>query len=261
MTSSNITLMSLLNETTVFDNVKLSLYKYDAEMFCKMFDVWAFNRKLNEEHVKKIYQQLCVQKVPHLMGSIKAIRDKDNNFQVIDGQHRLEALRLFTTNNKNKSVSIIVEIYDVPSVDSDVVLELFTMANNNLNLSIEDDVDIVIKGLISRLMKDSKLRLGIIDKNNGRINRPRISKKVLYEELKSNMTIEILRLPVDTIIDQIRKINTFIGTLTYQQLFDTNEPSKPQINARCNAAKIEFFLNMGGRYTFDKWISMIGTMD
>jgi hypothetical protein len=128
-----------------------------------MFDVWAFNRKLNEEHVQKIYQQLCVQNIPYLMGSIKAIRDRDNNFQVIDGQHRLEALRLFTTNNK-QSVPIIVEIYDVPSVDTDIVLELFKMANNNLNLSIEDDVDIVIKGLVSKLMKDGQLHKGIVDK-------------------------------------------------------------------------------------------------
>lgn len=251
--------MSLLNETIVFDNVKLSLYKFDAELFCNMFDVWAFNRKLNQEHVQNIYQHLCSQNIPHLMGSIKAIRDSEKNFQVIDGQHRLEALKLFITKNKSKSVTVIVEIYDVPSVDSDIVVEFFRIANNNLNVSIEDDVNIVITSLVKKLINDPELSKGIIDKNDGRINRPRISKKMIYEELKNNLKIEHLKIPIDDIVEQIKMINRYIGTLDYLQLFGRKDPSQTNINMRCNAAKYQFFLNMGGKYTPDKWISMIGT--
>jgi len=52
--------MVLLDESIIFDNTKLSLYKYDAKTFCNQFDVWSFNRKLRTEHVQKIYSDLCL---------------------------------------------------------------------------------------------------------------------------------------------------------------------------------------------------------
>lgn len=260
MAESNRQIMTLLNETIVFDDIKLSLYKYDAELFCNMFDVWAFNRKLKEEHVQNIYQHLCSQTHPHLMGSIKAIRDAENNFQIIDGQHRLEALRLFITNHKNKQVSIIVEVYDVPSVSDDIVLELFKIANNNLNVCIEDEVDVNIKRLVEALSKEPELKKGIIDKKVGRINRPRISKNALYEELKSNLKVEHLRLPIDVIVERIKTINRYIGRLDYLQLYGRNDPSDTNKGIRCHAAKFEFFLNLGGKYPPERWIDMIGTI-
>jgi hypothetical protein len=252
--------MSLLNESIVFDDIKLSLYKYDAELFCNMFDVWAFNRKLKDEHVQNIYEHLSSQRVPHLMGSIKAIRDAENNFQIIDGQHRLEALKLYIINHTGIPVSILVEIYDVPSVHDDIVFELFKIANNNLNVTPEDDVDMTIANLVNQLMKDPELSKGIINKNDGRINRPRISQKMLYEELKHNLKVEHLKLPIDTIVERIKMINKHIAKLDYLQLFGRKDPSQTNINMRCNAARYDFFLNMGGKFTPDKWIDMIGNI-
>jgi hypothetical protein len=260
MASSSTSIMTLLNESIVFDDIKLSLYKYDAELFCNMFDVWAFNRKLKEEHVQNIYQHLCSQKHPHLMGSIKAIRDTENNFQIIDGQHRLEALRLFITNHTNKQVLIIVEVYDVTSISDDIIVDLFKIANNNLNLSIEDEVDVNIKRIVEALSKDPELKGGIIDKKAGKIYRPRISKNALYEEFKQNLKVEHLKLPIDVIVERIKMINRYISKMDCLQLFGRKETSQINVNCRCNASKYGFFLNMTGKYPPEKWIDMIGTI-
>lgn len=253
--------MILLNESYVFDNIKLSLYKYDAKTFCQDFDVWSFNRKLRSEHVENIYKDLCDQKIPYLMGSIKAIRDETNQIRIIDGQHRLQALKMYIENNVEKSVSILVEMYRVPSLDSDIVFELFKIANNNLNVTVEDEIDMFVVNLVNKLMSDPELSKGIIDKNDGRVYRPRISKKMLYEELKKNLKAEHMTLSVQLVVDRIKMINKHISKLDCLQLFGRKETSQTNVNVRCNAAKYGFFLNMTGKYPPERWIEMISSIE
>jgi protein associated with RNAse G/E len=253
--------MVLLQETIVFDDIKLSLCKYDSKVFCQDFDVWSFNRKLRTEHVDKIYIDLCSQKIPYLMGSIKVIKDKNNQVRIIDGQHRLQALKMLIDNNINKTVSILVEIYHVPSLDSDIVFELFKIANNNLNVTVEDEIDMFIVNLVNRLVVDKELSKGIIDKNDGKVYRPRISKKMMYEELKKNLKAEHMKLSVQVVVDRIKMINKHLSKMDCQQLFGRKETSQTNVNIRCNAAKYGFFLNMTGRYPPEKWIDLISNID
>ncbi len=255
--------MVLLDESIVFDNIKLSLYKYDAKTFCNQFDVWSFNRKLRTEHVQKIYSDLCLQKNPYLMGSIKAIKDNKNKIRIIDGQHRLEALKMFMDNSDSvdKNVCILVEIYHVSSLDNDIVFELFKIANNNLNVSVEDEIDMFVVNIVNRLIAEPELSKGIIDRNDGRVYRPRISKKVLYEELKKNLKAEHMTLSIQTIVNRIKLINKHISKMDCLQLFGRKETSQTNVNIRCNAAKYGFFLNMTGKYPPEKWIEMISTIE
>lgn len=251
----------VLSESIAFDNIRMSLCKYDAKTLCADFDVWAFNRNLNDEHVQKIYDDLCSQKHPHLMGSVKAVKDDRNNLQVIDGQHRLEALRMFVNDYTDKPISVCVELYHVSSIHSDVVFDLFRIANNNLNVAVEDDVNMMIATLVNRLVDDPELGRGIVDKNDGRVNRPRISKKALYEELKHNLKVEHMKLPVSVLVERIKKINKHIAKMDYLQMFGRKETSQFNINMRCNAEKYGFFLNMSGKFTPERWISMIDAID
>jgi hypothetical protein len=251
----------VLSESIAFDDIRMSLCKYDAKTLCTDFDVWAFNRNLKDEHVQKIYDDLCSQKFPHLMGSVKAVKDDNNNLQIIDGQHRLEALRMFINDYSDQHLHVFVEMYHVPSIHSDVVFDLFRIANNNLNVAVEDDVNMMIATLVNRLIEDPVLGKGIVDKNDGRVNRPRISKKALYEELKHNLKVEHMKLPINVLVDRVKKINTHISKLDYLQMFGRKETSQFNVNMRCNAEKYGFFLNMSGKFTPEKWISMIDAIE
>lgn len=251
----------VLSQNDVFHDIKMSLCLYDATILCKDFDIWAFNRNLNDEHVQKIYDGLCSQKKPHLMGSVKVVKDDKNNLQVIDGQHRLEALRMFINDYTDKTISVFVEMYHVSSIHSDVVFDLFKIANNNLNVAVEDDVNMMIATLVNRLAEDPELERGIVDKNDGRVNRPRISKKALYEEFKHNLKVDHMKLHVSVLVERIKKINKHIAKMDYLQMFGRKETSQFNINMRCNAEKYGFFLNMSGKFTPERWIGMIDTID
>jgi hypothetical protein len=244
----------VLDTQFVFDNIKMQLYKCDVQDIVPKLDVWSFNRNLNQEHVDNIYNGLCCQKNPHLIGTIKVIRDELNDMKVIDGQHRLQALKMYIETHENKTFSLFIEIYNVPSLNDTVVFDLFKLANTNLNINVEDDLNVFVADLVNKLAEDNNLSRGIIDKNDGRVNRPRISKKELYEALKVNLKIHHLNQPIDVLVKKIKDMNYHISRMSYLELFSRREPCQKKINMKCKADSYRFYLNMEGNYSIEKWI-------
>jgi hypothetical protein len=251
----------LLDVNVVFDNIKHTFHKFDIDTFVDEFNVWAFNRKLNEAHVDKLYNDLCEQTVPHLMGTIKVVKDQNGNFQVIDGQHRLQAAKRFRADHGHKKMTIYVEAYHVDSIDSCVVFDLFKMANSNLNISVADDLNMFVIELVTRLANHHILGKGIVDKNDGRVNKPRISKKALYELFKDNLKAHHMNLDINKIVESIGMINIHISKMTNLELFGRNNTSQYNLNMRCNAEKYNFYLNLPGKFPPEKWMDMISVID
>lgn len=245
---------TLLDTQTVFDNITMQLCKFHVHDAISKLDVWSFNRKLNQEHVDNIYYGLCKQKQPHLIGTFKVIKDASNEMKVIDGQHRLHALRQFVEAKPNVEFTIFVEIYNVSCLNDPVVFDLFKMANTNLNINVEDDLNVFVADLVNKLAEDPVLSKGIIDRNEGRVLRPRISKKELYEVLKTNLKIQHLNQPVDVLVTKIKDMNYHISRMSYLQLFSRREPCQKKINMKCNADRYSFYLNIEGNYSIEKWI-------
>jgi hypothetical protein len=249
----------LLDTSFTFDNIKQTLHKFDTNSFVDEFDVWAFNRKLNDEHVNNLFKVLCEQTNPHFMGTIKVVKDTKNVCQIIDGQHRLEAIKMLKKEYPKKNMTIYVEVYHVDRIDNNIVHELFKMANSNLNISIQDDLNIFVIELVNKLAENPNLKNGIVDKNDGRINRPRISKKTLYEALKDNLKANHTQLSISTLVDIIEKINIQISQMSNLELFGRNNICDTNKNMKRNAMKYNFYLNLPGRYPPEKWIEMISS--
>lgn len=257
----NISILSkgvLLDITSVFEGIKMSFYKFDILTVANDLNVWAFNRKLNETHVEDIYNEFIKQRHPFLMGSIKVVKDESNVFQVIDGQHRLAMIRKYIDAGYRTPVNVFIEVYHVETMKDPVVFELFKMANKNLNVSVEDDVNIHLTKVVDALIVDSELVKGIIDKNDGRVNKPKISKKNLYEALKTHIKAQHLRLPIEIIVERIKTINREIGLKSNIELFGRNVPSQTNLNMKGKADAHHFYLNLPGKFTPEVWIDMIG---
>lgn len=249
----------LLDIKSVFDGIKMSLYKFDIMTIANELNVWAFNRKLNEEHVNNLYNDFVKHRYPHFIGNIKVVMDEENNCQIIDGQHRLAVIRKYIDEGHKAVIETYIDVYHVQSLTHPDVFTLFKMANTNLNVTVEDDVNMHIAEVVDALATDPELYKGIIDKNDGRVQKPKIAKKELYELLKTNIKAQDLRLPVEEIVRRIKIINTLIGTKSNLELFGRKDPSQTNLNMKGRADAHNFYLNLHGRYTPERWIEMISS--
>ncbi len=120
------------------NNIRI-LYVTDARDLVNYFKVWSLNRSLNTDHVDSIITQLKNQIDPYFIGSIKLVKDEEGKIRIIDGQHRLQALKNLTA-NKNFNMKVDCEVYKVKSIDGMEIVDLFKKANNTLN--VKDDTDI-----------------------------------------------------------------------------------------------------------------------
>lgn len=249
----------LIDICSVFDNIKLSLYKFDIITIANDMNVWAFNRKLNQDHIDEMYNVFIQQKNPHMMGTIKVVRTKIDEIRVIDGQHRLSMVKKYIDEGHTSPVNVFVEVYHVDSLEHPVVFKLFKMANTNLNVSVEDDVNMHIVNLVNALANDKVLGKGIIDNNDGKVRHPRISKKHLYELLKDHIKAQDIRLSVEETVKRIKDINEQIGSKSNLELFRRKKPCSTKLNFKNTADKIHFYLNLPGGFCPEVWIKMIST--
>lgn len=241
-----------LHSALSFNGIPRKICLIYARELIRICDVWSYNRRLNQEHITKIENDLKTQKYPNLLGTIKLIF-KNNEYKVIDGQHRLQAIINVIKNDETMKWDFIlmVEIYNVSDLNDEVINDLYIKANKNLNINVEDELNLFLMELINKLEKDTILKAGIIDKQDGSVYRPRISKKDLYEKLKKYY----IKKPDDTvelIYEKIKQKNREIGIMNTVSLF--GDVDSKMISQYDKAVKINFFLNMNCKIPIEKWI-------
>ena len=191
----------------LFDNDKFKIYKSNIQDFITNIVIWSCQRSLNIDHVALLKESIL--KRGFLMGTFKVIRDSDGNVRCIDGQHRIAALRQILLTDADYNCDIIIEVFQVEKLESEIAMQLFQDSNNTMNLSGKDSCGIVVQKVIEYMV--STYPTIMVDVKEGkRCNRPKINKKMVVEKIK----IWALDYDSDLIISHITDYNIKLGTMT-----------------------------------------------
>jgi hypothetical protein len=250
------------NKRTIFNQpiydglTTLHVYATNARSILPLIDNWAFNRKLNEQHVNNIVNDLKSQQTPHLMGTIKTIREPNTMMRIVDGQHRYTAVKRILEEDVNMvwNINLIVEEYTVDDISGDVAINIYKNANKNLNVRVEDLPDIRVMEFVNLLAK--KFPSGIIDKNVGGVRRPRITKKDLYNQCQNPAFIDyIVRAhSKDDVVHKVMRFNARLSTMSIKELFGRDNPAKSKLIHYNKAREIGFYLNLDSKFTVLDWL-------
>jgi hypothetical protein len=199
-------------------------------------DRWELNRKINSEHVKKIYKEMVndYEKTNEFIfyEPVHLALKKNSIFYVIDGQHRLLACAKLYKKNKYpiqqipcvlwfpKTEEEFIEIFD--KINSRTPLDKTKLFNYKINEII---------GLIDKTWnKDKKTQLW------GK-TRPKINKDLFVEKMRESDSVH--KLDTAIIMNEIKKINSKIRGLPRNKRCAKKSVSDSVHN---HAESIDFFL-------------------
>lgn len=252
--------------THAWGELAVSYYCVQARAVAPWLTSWCFNRRLDEAHMERIKADLLTQRSPHLMGVIQAVRDQTRALRIINGQHRLRAVADVLRGDLDMSfdMPLVFEIYDVPlasldDVDADmhVVEDLFRRANHSLNYVPEDDHDLFCRKVVKAMRQDPLLGRGVVDKAAGRVLRPRILAKDMYELLKAHLPRD--HGPLDAVLQAVKRTNVDLSMMPNIRLFGRHAPAEAKAKQRARAAELGFFLNLDSKYAPEVWIAALTT--
>lgn len=201
-----------------FENyiVKDSIKKYNNKaIFChylwngtEFIDRWELQRKIDENHAKKLicsmekdykkYKEFIFYEPIHL-GKI----NNNDNYKIIDGQHRLESYQYLLETNKYSIQKIPCIIWNLEN-EKDFI-KLFDKINSRISINknklIQYKMCDVIKLLEETYSNDIWGR-----------NRPRINKELFIDKMRENNNVH--NLDAVDIITKIKNINNNIRSLS-----------------------------------------------
>ena len=244
---------------TVFRNTTFELYVCDARTLFRLVDNWSFNRSVRDHHVQSIYNDLKNMRHPHLLGTIKIVRNPEKEHRIIDGQHRLLAIRQILEEDEAMTwnMDVVVEMYEVDDIKyGSEVFDLYIKANRNMNMDPEDSLDMEIINIVNGMCQDKILSMGIVDKQDGSVYRPRISKKDLYEQFKDHYK-PLEKIKVEHIVHKVKEINRKLGLVSHRNMFGERSVQRVSHQKR-KADELKFYLNMAeSKYPPKIWIPFI----
>jgi hypothetical protein len=268
MTSSDVPQYYNANNNSILsENEKSMMIKIDYRSLNQTVETWDYNREIKPEIVEKLFENIN-DKSNYIIWTLTAIKErKSNTLFLIDGQHRFEAIKKFMQNDidfkEDKFVFIQVYLVDSIEEEDDYIRDLFIKINNHEPFNINDIPSIQNIKIIKMIIKDKILKNGISTIGKTQIaHQPKIHKKTIYAKL-NEYNIFIKDLSDETIIQNLKIINNYIGLKSYKEIFDNEKEADKQANKNAweKAKELKFYLgfrNCGSKFLIDNIIKNIG---
>lgn len=174
---------------------------------------WAEQRKLNKDHITNLVNNL--KKGDDIIGSFKVIVDKKKRYRLVDGQHRIKALKTIMKSDGKYNYDALIELRKVKDIDSEEASNLFKNSNNVLNVEYKDMPNLMAMKIIDRLVKDFPKMIKE-PKEGKSCNKPYINKKNLYEDLKG--ILEGSDIKEDRFYNNLIEVNNELGMMDRKRL-------------------------------------------
>lgn len=157
---------------------------------------WNHNREIYEQHVEKFLDLLKLDKFIFELREFNFVyKPKEKKYYIIDGQHRIEAIKRFLKES-NTSVKINVCLYI--SNNNKEIKKLFMILNHYepQNASVLSG-DVNIRNCVESIIKylKEKHKEAVFKDNNKTVRRPCVNVKKLDEDL----TDIIIKYPINNI--------------------------------------------------------------
>ena len=205
---SNISILGdKKNEKSGYDNYYIDNFK-NTKNFISKIQEYDYNSPTNNEHIKSIERQL--KKDPMLSGVFTTISDKNNNLMLIDGHHRIQALKNLIKKDYKLNVPLDIHNYKCNDFDDDDVIKLFEKINNTKPFRTSSDIVKSSQYIINKIKSKIPKLFSYSEK---RANFPRIHTKTFNDELQ-NYLKKSKKYNEDIIISNILNINDKLSKYT-----------------------------------------------
>jgi hypothetical protein len=142
---------------------------------------WAYNRKVNVEHVERMRLQLlaATHRVPYFIGSFKFVQNSSGSLRLVDGQHRLHVLMALKAEKPEFDMDVDCDVYQVSDLNGVDAQQIFADANNIIALRESDSVDANLAQTLDLLCNMYPKSI----KDASRVNYPNLRRADIYNKL------------------------------------------------------------------------------
>ena len=217
-------------------------------VFVSTIPSYNYNQELNRDHVKALAK--CIMETREIIGVLITCEFEDGTIILIDGHHRLEALKSIIVEKGAgflNLIPLVIHNYKSDHKDSPRTLALFHKINTvkpyTLVKSVDQDCLLIITQLKARF---PEFKEGLRDTGKSRTTFP----YVLESEFKRNLEVKLKELVVynrDNVIEQIAKYNMELGCMArtpngWQHLMDATVKDEVLNRKLSKLAEKKFYL-------------------
>lgn len=245
------------------ENENSCLYKIDFRTLIINIGHWSYNRPLKKEIINNLYENIKNNNISWILSAVK--QNDNDNIYLIDGQHRLEAIKKIIDEDIEMKINkyVYVNIYNVDNIDDDFeyIKELFLKINSNSPLENIDFPSSFSAKLIKEIIKDPVLSKGIsTNPKTHRANQPFIHKKTLNEILNISHSI-IKDIDINVIITNLKFANNRLSIMPFEEIYFKTDKTDSDKNNWNKAKELGFFFGLKNCNLKYKLINIINNIN